>query len=182
MTELKFSKRLSIGLFCIGTFILIVFAGTLSWTVALFGYVFTALSFFLGSVYLFVIIINIVRGKTDQKTGLKSIGILMINIPIAVFYFYLVMVLINTARITFENTTGHDLSSIKISGCANKEINFLQAGESKTVWIDIPNDCSLEINYEIDGQMKIEIVAGYLTNSNGVVATYKIGSNQEIFL
>jgi hypothetical protein len=107
---------------------------------------------------------------------------LTINIPIAAFYFYLVVVLINIARITFENTTGHDLSSIKISGCGDKEIRFLQAGKSKTVWIHIPSDCSLEISYEIDGQIKREIIAAYLTNSNGVIATYKIGSNQEIFL
>jgi hypothetical protein len=182
MTEIKFSKRLSIGLFCIGTLILIVFAATLSVTVAFVGYVFTALSFFLGSVYFLILIINIARGKTDQNIGVKSIGIMLINIPIAAFYLYLVMILINTARITFENTTGHDLSSIKISGCTNKEINFLEAGESETIWINIPSDCSLEINYEIGGQIKIEVVASYLTTSNGVIATYKVGSNQEIFL
>jgi len=181
-SELKFSKRLSIGLFCIGTLILIVFAATLSVTVAFVGYVFTGLSFFLGSVYFLILIIDVARGKTDQNTGVKSIGILLINIPIAAFYIYLVMVLLNTARITFENTTGHDLSSIKISGCTNKEINFLEAGESKTIWIDIPSDCSLEINYVIEGEIKIETVAGYLTTSNGVIATYKIGSNKEIFL
>lgn len=182
MSELQFSKRFSIGLFCIGTLILIVFASTLSGTVAIFGYVFTGLSFFLGFVYLLIIIINIVKGKTDQKTGLKSIGILLINIPVAALYFYLVAVFLNTARITFENTTGHDLSSIKISGCVNTEMNSLQANESKTVWIYISSDCSLEINYEIEGQIKREVVAGYMTSLNGVIATYKIGSNQEIFL
>jgi len=181
-SELKFSKRLSIGLFCIGTLIMIVFAATLSATVAFVGYLFSGLSFCLGSVYFIILIINIARRKTDQSTGLKSIGILLINIPIAAFYVYLVMVLLNTARITFENTTGHDLSSIKIFGCGDKEINFLEAGESETVWIHIPSDCSLEINYVIEGQIKIETVASYLANSNGVIATYKIGSNQEIFL
>lgn len=70
---------------------------------------------------------------------------LIINIPIALFYTYLVIVLLNYARITFENTTGQDLTSIKILGCQEGKIETLKTGESKTVWIDIPRDCQVDI-------------------------------------
>ena len=182
MTELNFSKRLTIGLFIIGTFFLLLFATTLSVRVGLIGYIYTGLAFLVATAYIIVLIVRISRQNLNLITGLKSIGIMLLNIPVALLYFFLVMMLINIARITFENTTGQDLSSIKIIGCDNREIKSLKNGESKTIWINIPGDCLLEIEYQIGGELKTETVAGYMTNSGGVIATYKIGSNQDIFL
>ena len=88
----------------------------------------------------------------------------------------------NTARITFVNATGRDLESIRISGCSERVIPFLKAGDSTTVWISIPGDCSVEISYLMDGETRRETVAGYLTNFGGTIATYRIGSRQEILL
>jgi hypothetical protein len=180
MKEISFAKKLSIGLFTIGTIILLVFAATLSALVGIIRYVYTGFAVLIGMFYLIMVVRNILRKEVKFLIGIKSIGILAINIPIVVFYFYVVTVLVNTARITFENTTGRDLTSIKIFGCEGSEIELLEAGKSKTIWIEISHDCSLEIQYETDGQNKREVVAGYLTTSNGIIATYKIGSGQEI--
>lgn len=182
MTHLQFSKRLSIGLFTIGTLLFIAYATTLSTFVGLIGFVYTGLAFLTGMVYLFVLGSKIGRKKVDPETGKKSIQILMLNLPIALIYFIIVMILINTARITLENSTGQDINSIKILGCDNKEIESLRTGQSKTIWIYIPNDCSLELRYEVGGEIRTETMASYLTNFGGVIATYQIGSNQDIFL
>lgn len=182
MTHLQFSKRLSIGLFVFGTLLFIAYATTLSPIVGLIGFVYTGLAFLIGTVYFFVLGSKIGRRKVDPETGKKSMQILTLNLPIALIYFIIVMILINTARITLENSTGQDLNSIKILGCDTKEIESLKTGQSKTIWIYIPNDCSLEIRYELGGEIRTETVASYLTNLGGVIATYQIGSNQDIFL
>jgi hypothetical protein len=180
MNELNFSIKLSIGFFTIGTVILILFGFSLSTTIGIIGYIFTGLSFFIGTVYLIILTARIVKNKVDRSMGIKSALVVIINIPVALFYIYLVVVLLNYARITFENTTGADLTSIKILGCQEHEIKTLKTGESKTVWIDIPNDCQVDIEYEVNGEIRREIVAGYLTNMNGLIETYRIGSNKDI--
>lgn len=182
MTHLQFSKRLSIGLFAIGTLLFIAYATTLSPIVGLIGFVYTILAFSIGTFYFFVLGSKIGRQKLDLETGKKSIQILTLNLPIALIYFVIVMILINTARITLVNGTGQDLSSIKISGCDTKEIESLKTGQSTTIRIYMPSDCSLEIRYELGRETRTETVAGYLTNLGGVIATYQIGSNEEIFL
>jgi hypothetical protein len=180
MEETTFSTRLSLGLFTIGTLLLVVFAASLSTRVAMVGYLYAGLALLVSTTYLIVILIRVIRGKLGTITGLKAIGILMANMPVAIFYFYLVVSLLNTARITFENATGYDLTAIRIMGCDDRQINSIQNGESKTIWLNIPGDCSLEIEYQHDGELKKETVAGYLTNFNGVIATYRIGSGKEI--
>lgn len=180
MNELKFSIKLSLGLFAIGTIILILFAFTLSTTIGMLGYIFTGLSIFIGTIYLIILTVRVATNKVDTRTGIKSALVFMINIPIALLYTYLVLILLNYARITFENTTGEDLISIKIRGCEDSEIGGLRTGESKTIWIDIPGDCQIDIEYELNGEMKRETVASYLTNMNGLIGTYKIGSNRDV--
>ncbi len=180
MNELKFSIKLSVGLFTIGTIILILFAFSLSTTIGMLGYIFTGLAVFIGIVYLIILTVRVVTNKVDRSTGIKSALVLIINIPIALFYTYLVIVLLNYARITFENATGQELTSIKILGCQEIEIETLKTGESKTVWIDIPSDCQVDIEYELNGEIKKETVADYLTNMNGLIGTYRIGSNKDI--
>src|SRR5688572_21749661 len=101
MSELKFSIKLSLGFFTIGTIILILFAFSLSTTIGMLGYFFTGLSFLLGAVYLIILAVRIITNKVDMSTGFKSALVLIINIPIALFYTYLVVVLLSYARITF---------------------------------------------------------------------------------
>jgi hypothetical protein len=180
MDELKFSIKLTLGFFTIGTIIMVLFALTLSGTIGMFGYIFTGLSVFIGTVYLVILIVRIVTKKVDGTTGIKSALVLTINIPVAIFYTYLVLVLLNYARVTFENTTGELLTSIKIFGCEEKEIKRLKSGESETVWIHIPGDCEVEIAYQLNGEIRREIVAGYLTNMNGFIGRYRIGSDTDI--
>jgi hypothetical protein len=121
MNELKFLIKLSLGFFTIGTIILILFAFSLSTAIGMLGYIFTGLSFLMGTVYLIILTVRIATNKVDRNIGIKSALVLITNIPIALLYIYVVLVLLNYARITFENTTGEDLTRIKILGCQERE-------------------------------------------------------------
>jgi len=53
------------------------------------------------------------------------------SIPIAIGYFVLVVILVNTLRITFINSTGERIDNIEIIGCEPKSIENLETGDSK---------------------------------------------------
>jgi len=175
--DLKFATRLSLTFFSIGTLLLVLYYFTLSSLVALIGYSYTGFAVLIGIIYLILIGFKVISKKITKITGIKCAGIVLLNLPFATIYFYFVMMLMTTARITFENATGHDISSLSIGGCINKELGELKAGESTTMWIAVKNDCSLVLFYKVDREPKLETAFGYLTPNNGMIATYKIGSN-----
>ena len=78
-------------------------------------------------------------------------------------------------RITFENVTENKITNIETTGCEIERINSLEAGESQTLWIAITRDCSINITYSENGEIKKEIVAGYVTNGMGQRLEHKIG-------
>lgn len=85
-------------------------------------------------------------------------------------------------RITFTNSTQTTLTDINIDGCGGGHIDKLEVGESKTVWVDITGDCSIDINYLSNGQRNGETVAGYVTSSMGQKVNHKIdGKDKDIF-
>jgi hypothetical protein len=104
---------------------------------------------------------------------------MFLNLPIAIFYCWIAIKLSNTVRITFINGTTSQLVNLRIDGCEEKFIDRLDTGQSKTVWIHIPNDCGVSISYRYKGQTKIEDVTGYVTNEGGYIMTFKIGTNQK---
>jgi hypothetical protein len=69
-----------------------------------------------------------------------------------------------------------------ISGCERHELAGLGEGESKLLWITVPTDCDLKIEYTINGRRQQETVAGYLTNPCGLITTYRIGKSRDIML
>lgn len=177
MSDFKFASRLSIVFFCLGTLLIVVYYFTLSSLVALIGYSYTGFAVLIGIIYLILIGFKVISKKITQTVGVKCAGVVLLNLPIAMLYFYFVMILMTTARITFENATGHDISGVSIAGCVNRELGELKAGESTTLWIAVKNECSLVLLYKLDRVPKLETAFGYLTPNNGMIATYKIGSN-----
>ena len=181
MSYLRLAVKLAATLFVIGTLILILFYVTGSSTVAMVGYAFTVTCVVITWAFIAVVLFSFVRGRITMTESLKILGVILINIPIAILYIYLAVLLTGYARVTFKNTTGGELGVIKIHGCEEKEIPGMKPNESETVWIKIPADCQIDIDYEQRGERKLETVAGYLTQSGGVKAVYEIGSNRDIF-
>ena len=69
------------------------------------------------------------------------------------------------------------MTDINIIGCETKHIDKLEKGESKTVWVGITGDCTVNIDYLKNGEKKEENVAGYVTNSMGQKMKHNIGGH-----
>jgi hypothetical protein len=85
------------------------------------------------------------------------------------------MMLLDTMRVTFTNSTPATLTNINILGCGGGHIDKLEAGESQTVWIVIKEDCSIKIDYLSNGQKMEEGVTSYVTRGIGQKLEYNIG-------
>ena len=181
MDHFRFGLRLTIGFVLIGTLIVGVFYFTLSPKVALFAYLYTGVAILTNWIYTAFLLYYLLKGKISAKTTLSTVILMALSIPIALLYSYAMIFLMSYARITFQNNTNADIELIKIEGCQQKEIENLDQGDSKTVWIKIPMDCHIEIEYQTEGETHKETVAKFLPVSGGVVASYSLGSNRDIF-
>jgi hypothetical protein len=181
MEFFKFGIKLALGLFGVGTILLIFFYLNPSPKIAFTGYTYTVIAVLVSWVYVAILLFNLLMKKISPKNTLRTIGVVLLNIPMGAIYFYIVLILLSHARITFTNKTGFDISYMRIEGCETEEIRNLENGESKTVWIKVSGACKLDIEYEVGGEKRHETVAGHLTNPSGVKATYQVGSNRDIF-
>lgn len=125
---------------------------------------------------LLTLIVKSITDKENKKSYFRTLGIVMLNLPVAVLYFYFIIVLLDTMRIEFINETEKPITEIKILGCEPKIIDKLGAKESETIWIRITGDCSIRIEYQLNGELKTEYVFGYITSFMGHKSTYRIGS------
>lgn len=176
MSDLKIATRISIAFFTIGTLLMTIYYFTMSDVVALIGYSYTGIAVLVGMIYLILVGFRIFSKKIDGGTGFWCAAVVLLNLPVAALYLYFVMTLMTTARITFENATGRDISAVSIGGCASEELGELKTGESKTVWVKIKSDCSLVLFYKIDREPILETPFAYLSHNTGMIATYKIGN------
>lgn len=180
MDYLKFGIKLALGFFCLGTALLVVFYFTFSPELIMLGYQFTATAVLINWLYIGILLFRQMTGKISAINVIKTIGVLFLNIPVALLYVYVVMTMMSYARITFENATGADINTILIEECEQHTIDGLAKDEATTVWIKIPGDCQVNIEYEVNGKKQRETVASYLTALGGLKATYAIGSNKDI--
>jgi cellulose synthase/poly-beta-1,6-N-acetylglucosamine synthase-like glycosyltransferase len=173
--HIKLGKYLALFSFLLGTLILVIYFFTSSFWIAYIGCSFII---FVGLINLGVfsaILFKAFNEQENKRKFFKTCGLMLLNIPIVLFYFWIVTILLNTMRVTFVNSTPISLTDLNVVGCQKKHIDKLEAGESKTIWINIPNDCSIDINYLSDGQRKNENVSGYVTNLGGQKIKHNIG-------
>ena len=166
----------------LGTSIFGLYFLTSSFELLFLGYGFIALIGLINLGVLISILIKASKDKDNRTKLLATCGLMLLNIPIMLFYCWVAIILLNTMRITFTNSTPTTLTNINIVGCGGGHIDKLESGESKTVWVDITGDCSINLNYLSNGQKKEESVAGYVTNSMGQKMKHNIGGqNTEQF-
>lgn len=176
MSDRQLATRISLCFFAVGTLLMVTYYFTMSEVVAFIGYSYTGLALLGGMIYFILVGFRAFSKKISARTALLCSAIVFVNLPIAALYFYFVMTLMTTARITFENATGHDISAVSIGGCKSEELGELKTGESKTVWVKIKSDCSLVLFYKIDREPKLETPFASLTHNAGMITTYKIGT------
>jgi len=107
------------------------------------------------------VLINLINEKENRKKYILTSGIMILNIPIAILYFYIVMFLLSTMRISLINETGSKLTNLKIIGGETKLINELEVGERQTEWVEIKSENPIVLEYNIDGEIKRESIHSY---------------------
>ncbi len=163
--HIKLGLKTALISFSLGTGIFGLYYLTSWWKLLFFGPAFIALTGLINIGILITILLRAYNEKDNRKKRLITCGIMLLNIPVTLVYCWFAIVLLNTMRITFTNSTDTTLTKINIVGCGGGHIDKLEIGESETVWVDINGDCSISIDYLFNGQRKKEIVAGYVTTS-----------------
>lgn len=177
---IKTGKQTAIISFIIGTGIFGLYFLSSSDILLFLGYGFIVLAGITNFVIFILLLTRIYYDKTNKQKILSTCGLMLLNIPIMIIYIWIAIILLNTMRITFNNTSKTTYTNIQIIGCETESIKKLEAGESKTVWIGITGDCSLSIIYGKNGVKKTETVMSYVTNNMGQNLSYTIEGGSEI--
>ena len=178
MTIGKFTALVS---FLIGALIFGLYFFTSKGELLFVGYGYIAFAGIINLIVILFILVMAITDSSNRKNLLKTSGIMLINIPIMFIFIWVVMILIGTMRITFTNATQNKLTDINIVGCETKHIDELKPNESKTIWVGITGDCSINLEYLENGKLKRETVVGYATAGGGQKLKHKIdGKDKDI--
>jgi hypothetical protein len=172
---IKLGRQTALISFFYGTVIFGLYFLTSSSKLLFFGYAFIVIT---AVVNIGIIILILLRAEKDRENKtrlLVTFGLMLLNIPIMIVYCWFSLILLNTMRIKFLNTSDTILTGIKIIGCGGGYIDKLAPGETETVWIDITGDCTINIDYLSNGKRKQEIVVGYASMSMGQKLKHNIG-------
>lgn len=174
--HIKLGRKIALISFVLGTIIFVLYFLTSSIDLLLLGGGFISFTVLVNIGILILILVKAYKDKENRKKLLKTCGVMMVNIPVMLFYCWVTVILLNTIRITFTNSTQTTLANININGCGSGHIDILESGESATVWVDITGDCSINIDYLSNGQRKEEEdIAGYVTTTMGKKVKHNIG-------
>jgi hypothetical protein len=177
----KLGKTVALISFLLGSILIGLYFFIEKAELLLIGYIFIILIVIVNIAVFIASIVEAVNNKLLRKKLLTNSAIMLLNIPVAFFYFWLMLILLNTIRLTLVNPTDSKLTDLNISGCESKLIDELEPGESETVWISINNDCSVILTFKEEKIEKTETIIGYATNMGGRKARHKIGhGNQEL--
>jgi hypothetical protein len=173
---IKAAKLLTLVSFLGGTLIFIWFWFTMSSNALFLGYGYIALTV-IGNIGLLVVMLVRSLHDDENRSRLLSAGARMfLNIPLMFVYIGLANMLLNRVRVTFVNTTPNELTEIRLHGCEELELSNIASGDSKNVWIYIPHDCSVEMEYKINGKKKEVPIWGYASPDLEQILTYEIKS------
>ena len=165
----------------IGTILIALFYFTYSPEILLAGYIYVILIVIVNIAVFIAGTVEAFTNKILRKKLLRNNALMLLNIPIAIVYFWLAIFLLNTIKLTLINPTNTELKNLKLTGCEEKIIDKMKPGESKTIWISINNDCNINLEFENRKQIKTELILGYATSMGGEKIEHKIGEgNQEI--
>jgi len=164
--------------FLIGTILLIIFYFTDSMAISSFGMIFIVIAGIINAGVFIKVLIDLINEKENRKKYFFTSGIMLLNIPIVLVYFYFVMILMNTMRVSFINETGSEISQLKIIGGEPKSIEKLEIGEKQTKWIAIKYDNDLILEYEIDGEIKTEMIYSYMVVGKKI--EHRIGNKNNL--
>ena len=178
---INLGKGTAIISFFIGTLIFGIYFLTSNSDLLIIGYGFIVLAGITNLIILIAILAKSKSDLTNRKRLLKPSGLMLINLPIMFLFIWFSLILIGNMRITFTNSTQNKLTDIKIVSCETEYISELKPNESKPVWVEITGDCSINLEYLENGELKKEMVARYVTSGMGQKIKHKFdGKDKDI--
>lgn len=109
----------------------------------------------------------VVRAKNKGNAIMKrkttvTVALTIANIPLAAFYVWFALFIMDTERITIMNNSDSDVTDINIYGVGNEnKIDKIEKGRSKTVWVHMTSDGSIKMKYRQNEQIDTVILNGY---------------------
>lgn len=160
--------------FCVGTGLMIVYYFDMSTITVLYSFYIVFAIVVLNIILLLFLFFKGIQGSITKDSLKRSAIILSANIPVAILYYFFVTFLLGILRITVVNQSGSDISNVRIIGCEDKKIDILENKDFKTVWLKIPNDCSVDVTFTKGGKDHTQNVVGYATVMMGQKVIYEI--------
>lgn len=163
----------------LGTGIVGLYYQTASSDLLFIGYAYILIAILVNLVILCLVMVEAVKNFARSFWHWVTVGLMLVNIPVMLYYVQFTMLLLDFARITFTNPTSAPITDIHVVGCGGGYLDKLEAGESKTAWVKVLTDCNISIDYLADGQRMNEIVTGYITSNEGRKWEHVIGGGEE---
>ncbi len=122
------------------------------------GLLYVITAFLLNALLLALLFITVLISPSKVKEVAKSIGILLINIPIAIGCITLTFYVSDFERITFVNVTGSEITDVKLTGAYSKEIGTISNVATFEEWIYLGYGDHLLLTYKKDGNLRTETI------------------------
>ncbi|RZK11857.1 MAG: hypothetical protein EOO56_28640 [Hymenobacter sp.] len=105
-----------------------------------------------------------------------------LNIPAALLYAKLVLMLCNTLLVRLVNTTNQPLHNLVVLGCGEQRpLADLQPGQAAILWLPISPACfehTVSVQYTVDKATQQAIIDWYVVEGKRV--NLKLGSSQQV--
>jgi hypothetical protein len=173
----KIGKKTAIVSFVGGTSLFLLYFITANDNLLFGGLAYIAIVGIFNFAILTLIVIRAFKDQQQKGRLFRTAGLMLLNIPMVFFLFWLVGLLLNTMRVTIVNSTGQDITDVIIEGCERKHVMKIESGGSQTFWIKIPGDCAVFMKYKQGNSQRTEQVVGYLSSSMGGKTMHRVGTN-----
>lgn len=178
---IKKSLLVSLGSFLLGTSLFAWFYCSDDW-LATSLYSMAAL-LAVGAVNLYFLLRLLWRAqqRAHRPPLLRAAALLCLNIPVALLYGKLVVVLLNTLVVRLVNDTGQPLTHVALRGCAARPLANLPPHSSTMLWLPITKNCierSVLVQYTAGGFARQALIAAYVVEGKRI--TCRLGSSRQL--
>ena len=105
------------------------------------------------------------KNQTDSRSAKKATRVTLLifgNIPLAAFYVWFALYIMDTERITINNNSDSDIENIHIFGVGNNDrIAEIKRGKSKLVWVHMTESGLIKMKYSQNGKTDTTYLSGY---------------------
>ena len=139
------------------------------------GMIYVSLALIINLFIVIKLLLSLIQTDKSQKAKtLKTIGLMSLNIPIALICFYVVVLNVFKIIVKFENKTGENLTEFIVLRPDYMNIGELKINSSKTVRMRNPRIRDIVVEYNLAGEKhEVQFLYFFGTSENRV--KYQVG-------